>query len=391
MRTLGTLGVIFATLAGSAQAQNMAAPPAPNPFSDPIYTAPNSRTLPGGQELVPEQLKSALSTSSPLKQEFFWGGVDYLQAWGKSTTPPALFTSAPVGTPLPNAGVLGQSGTKLELGGNRLLSNTRPSFRAAGGVWLTHDFGIDGSFLMISEVRRTFRATDAPGGRIYARPLSVGGVESAIPFDQVPSSLFGRTTTATMGGDVALRYTLSRGDMGHIDLLAGYRYLNLRDRVVVETTQVQGPASNYFVSDAFLSRNEFHGPEVGFATQHRLLDRFTIATRMTVGLGVTISQVKVEGSSDLNGNVLSPGIFAAASNVGRYRSTHFGVMPVSEVQFGYDATDRLRFQVGYTFLYWNDVRRSADQIDRSFPNPIYPNKGTDYWVQGVTLGMQIRY
>jgi hypothetical protein len=53
--------------------------------------------------------------------------------------------------------------------------------------------------------------------------------------------------------------------------------------------------------------------------------------------------------------------------------------------------------VGYTFLYISSVVRPSDQIDRSVniapPNtrPAFSFHATDFWTQGVNLGLEIRF
>jgi hypothetical protein len=75
------------------------------------------------------------------------------------------------------------------------------------------------------------------------------------------------------------------------------------------------------------------------------------------------------------------------------------------VRLGAQVTERMRAFVGYNFLYWSNVARAGEQIDlRVNPNQIAPPqplngpalpaftpRRSDYWVQGISLGLELRF
>ncbi|OWK43207.1 hypothetical protein FRUB_02806 [Fimbriiglobus ruber] len=73
------------------------------------------------------------------------------------------------------------------------------------------------------------------------------------------------------------------------------------------------------------------------------------------------------------------------------------------MNLGYQVTDHIRLIAGYSFLYLNSVARPGNQIDPVIDTQqIPPATGTgtrpaggvrtsDFWVQGINLGMQLRY
>ena len=79
-------------------------------------------------------------------------------------------------------------------------------------------------------------------------------------------------------------------------------------------------------------------------------------------------------------------------------------MPEIGFTLGYDLTPRLKATAGYTLLYWSNVARPGDQIDlnvdsRQFPPP-HDGDGTkpefalhtsDFWAQGLNLGLDYRF
>ena len=213
----------------------------------------------------------------------------------------------------------------------RELSQLRPGLRANGGLWLTDDarFGLDATFLY-------------PGDATANRPSATA-------------------RSAVIGGDINFRYGWMTSERGRLDWLLGYRYLNLHDTVDLN-------------SDHARTLNQFHGAQVGLGGTHRLFDRLTLTTKATVAMGVDISDVTVNGQSA--------------------RENLFSVLPEGTAKLGWDFTDRFRINGGYSFLYWSRVRRAADQLDATIQPPSRPAFGrdqTDFWIQGWTVGLDLRY
>jgi hypothetical protein len=98
------------------------------------------------------------------------------------------------------------------------------------------------------------------------------------------------------------------------------------------------------------------------------------------------------------------GLLAQLSNMGTHDRDSFSVMPEFGVSLGYDITCNLRATVGYTVLYWNNVLRTADQIDTNINTtqtrhgtlagialPVTNGVLTDFWVQSLTFGVDYRF
>jgi hypothetical protein len=83
----------------------------------------------------------------------------------------------------------------------------------------------------------------------------------------------------------------------------------------------------------------------------------------------------------------------------------FTVVPELGLNIGYQLTNHIRAFVGYNFLYWSSVVRPGDQIDprvntNLIPPPIstagpavpaFAFHGSDFWAQGITLGVEFRW
>jgi len=167
------------------------------------------------------------------------------------------------------------------------------------------------------------------------------------------------------------------------------------------------PSATIVNADEFHTRNDFNGGEIGFATQwHR--NRWSLDTLLKMGIGQTNTQVFINGwttTTTANStpiNYSNAGVLALESNSGTHASEQFSVMPEIGLTLGYDLTPRLKASVGYTLLYWTNVARPGDQIDlnvdpRQFAPPTQESRPqfvlhtSDFWAQGVNLGLDYRF
>jgi hypothetical protein len=102
------------------------------------------------------------------------------------------------------------------------------------------------------------------------------------------------------------------------------------------------------------------------------------------------------------------GLYVQPSSAGRSAAGAFAVLPEGTCKFGFRLGDAGRIYVGYSFLYLSDALRPGDQIDRTLhPSqlPIVSGTGpvfgsdrpsrvlthSDFWTQGVTIGLETRY
>src|SRR5262249_15573982 len=98
------------------------------------------------------------------------------------------------------------------------------------------------------------------------------------------------------------------------------------------------------------------------------------------------------------------GLLAQPTNSGRFSRDVFSVVPEFGINVGYQLTDYCTAYVGYNFIYWTNVVRPGDQIDFSVnPSQLSGNpligtsrptlvaRNSDFWVQGVNVGLAFRY
>ena len=167
-----------------------------------------------------------------------------------------------------------------------------------------------------------------------------------------------------------------------------------------------------------MTRNQFYGSQLGsrlFVTY----DHFTLDVITKIALGVTHEVIDIAGDISQTGpNPLVPpglgtfpgGLFAQPTNIGHRTSNRFSILPSLEVKLGYAFNPRTRVLVGYDLWAWDQVVRPGDQINRNVnltqnavldpngvgqlvgpaqPAPLF--KRSDFWVQGLSVGVEVRY
>jgi hypothetical protein len=163
--------------------------------------------------------------------------------------------------------------------------------------------------------------------------------------------------------------------------------------------------------DSFNTQNNFYGGQLGsrFAWKG---DRLGLEATVKVALGSTQEIVDIQGNNaQFSGGALtgaSPGgLFTQPSNISHTTAYQFGVVPSAELKFSYYFSPWWRAYIGYDFLYWNQVARPGQQVDRNVnlsqsplfgagvlsgpasPAPLVNR--SDFWVQGLNLGLEFRF
>lgn len=376
-----------------------------------------------------------------------WVRSEYMRWWADGMHVPALVTTSPEGTDGADAGVLGVGDTTILFGNTRLHDESRNGARIRVGSWLGPGdcVGLEGEYFMIGEDSVRFRAgSDAAGRPILARPFfninpRVDGTGAFDPparqdaqlvaFPEVlAGSVTVHSTSELDSAGLHLRWNYHCCDSschdpcdGHplavhrarLDFLLGYRYLKLDETVAVreDLTSLDPDNSGQFdILDQFAARNHFHGVEIGalWELEHR---RWFIEVLSKLALGNNHQVVHIDGTTvatPTGGPSTSApgGLLAQRTNVGRHARDDFAVVPELGLTIGYRITERLRLSGGYTFVYWNRIVRPGDAIDLDVnPDLLPPEQSplagalrpafafadTDFWVQGVSCGLDYRW
>ncbi len=347
--------------------------------------------------------------------------AEYLLWWVNSGGIPVLATTG-VGSSL---GFLGQPGTINLLGPGSFGATARDGFRVRAGAWLDGGLdgcGIDGSFFFLGRQHSTFQVDSTQFG-IITRPIF------APNFNQEFGQLVAFPGFATgalrvdqdsllWGADVNFRSCICRTCESRSEWFAGYRYLSLRENLTISEFIIAGanapdPAGTRVeVQDRFSTRNQFNGGQVGLAAG-RTRGRFDVDARVSVALGATHQAVDISGGQvrflpgQATPQVFTGGLLAAGPNLGSFSKDKFSVVPEATINVGYMVTPTVRAFVGYNFLYWTNVLRPGDQIDRVVDLTFVPNsppvafsgvnrpqptfRSSDLWAQGLQFGVQLRW
>ena len=190
---------------------------------------------------------------------------------------------------------------------------------------------------------------------------------------------------------------LYAGENVAVNALAGYRYFMVNEGLRFEQSSAfRGIDSSFRIAsaDQFDAHNRFHGGELGLRTEfHR--GPFSVQFDTNVALGRTVEVVRVSGqtvavtSGSLGSSTqwFPSGLFGPSSPGSRTSQSNFAVLPEGGLKFGYQLGERARFSLGYSVIYLSDAVRPGDQVDG---NPALFAR-SDFWVQGVSLGLEWRY
>ncbi len=374
-----------------------------------------------------------------------WVSVEYILWRTKSLNTPPLVTSST--NPVRIDPVTGRpvAGTLVDPLGRVISSNDynddwRSGIRVRGGFWLDEcqNCGLEGSYFYLQngDDNETFGPQNGPGvfrPFFNADPRVLGPDAQLVNFQPVPDAelvvfpnrvagtVSINTGTKFQGFDANFRKNLLCDCNSRIDLLAGYRYLRLRDSVqITENLLIIGldPAlganqlpvgTSILVQDNFETQNEFNGGQVGLAGEWRS-GRVYLGLRGLVALGNTNTDVTISGFTRVQqpGGVpqtFNGGLLAQRTNIGSRSFDNFSVVPEATATLGYQLTDGVRLFASYNYLYWNKVGRAGDQIDtvvdgrqiNQTPDAILatrpaPQNGTsNFWAHGVGFGVELRY
>lgn len=350
----------------------------------------------------------------------FWMRGEYLLWTIKNSGFPPIVTTSPAAS----LGVLGQPGTRV-LFGNSIDNEERSGGRFTIGGWINESetIGLETTFFFLGSRAVRYNAA-SDGAPLLARPFFnvVTGTEDselianpALPNLPPLTGAVGANLTSRMWGiEGNALFNLWCRNSCRFDLLAGLRYMQLNEGLGIgESLFVPAGApmlagTGFNVTDNFDTRNLFYGEQIG----GRLFlnwNRWDLEFVGKVAIGINHQVVDINGRTVIVAPGAAPvvsqgGLLALPTNIGHYDRDRFGVIPELGVNLGYQLTPHWRALVGYTFLYWNSVARPGDQINRSInptqlppgvlagpAQPSYVFRGTDFWAQGVNLGLQLSF
>lgn len=341
-----------------------------------------------------------------------WANAEYLLWWTKDMPEPV---------PLLTDGTLvGDPAGNTLLGGEELGLGIRSGARFTLGSWLDARqlWGVEASGFFLGRDSDTQSVgSDASGSPLLTIPFvdAQAGAES-VTFVSVPGVFSGSAVLDASSQLYGMEANLLRnlgGPRGAFHLLAGFRYLNLRESLDLFTdadliSPLQGTGDTY---DSFLTMNEFYGVQIG-AMIERTRGLIFVRATTKVALGAMQETLRVRGyqtaspGNDFGVPVFFPaGYFANPTNNGSFTTQRLAVVPQVDLTIGMQLTRRWHATVGYSFLFLSSVVRPGDQIDRTIngsqnpsisggttlDGPARPAPRSDpstYWAQGINFGLE---
>jgi len=385
-----------------------------------------------------------------------WVGAEYLFMVPDSMNVgyPMVTTSAFI-----DLGVLGRNTTASIGPGERVIGfDSVGGVRGVAGFVLDEsgELAVEGSGFYMEPARRNY----------YFESNSVGVPVLAIPFFDMNTNSQASYVIAAQGintgnigidvssriwgAEASLVYSTyqSQEGPGGLSLLAGPRYVQLREQMVVNTSSttlggippvsgaaIGGNPSSYFpggggmfaganfgaifappytvtTQDSIKTRNDFYGGQVGFRGDIGFGGFFVNLTGK-VGAGYMRSYTELGGFSTITAggtqSAQSGGFYNEAQDLGKHRRDSFALLGEGGVNVGYQFGTILRLQAGYQFMWMNNVVRptrsttSALIPDRIPTSPTYTGVGsgvasprditgtTDYHLHGFNFGVQVGF
>mgnify|MGYP001806804486 CR=1 FL=1 len=376
----------------------------------------------------------SLILDGPASDLFFFQ-AEYLMWWTNRYRIPVLATTSTA--PATGFGFLGDPSTRNLLGPGEFGPSYRNGMRIRAGGYFDEcePTGVDGSFFFLGTAREK-RVFDSGQFPVVTRPFfspniatintNPGVVFLPGEFGEVvarPGLSAGRLEVESdsylWGADVNFRKAICRTCEGSRGWFAGYRHVNLTERLrmteFITATGALAPdpvGTQVVVQDSFETRNRFHGGQLGYLWSRRA-GRWDIDARASVALGVTHQILEIDGFQRRTRpgeatQTFRGGLLAAGPNLGRFTDNKFSVVPEGTLNVGYMLTPTVRVYAGYNFMFWSNVIRPGDSIDRTVDVTFVPNppanvppsgqfrpqplfRQSDLWVQGVQLGAELRW
>ncbi|WP_461508756.1 BBP7 family outer membrane beta-barrel protein [Rhodopirellula baltica] len=301
-------------------------------------------------------------------------------------------------------------------------------FRIDIGKNLSDDFGVGGRFWWLSEssesassggivdgtansIGRPFFDTNIPSDNSIL--IAGSGVTGSEDFE---GSFSAESSLDIYAAEAYARMKMLSGSGFRTDLIGGFSHFGIDDTLTINSTSIQtsagppGAANDRTVLfDNIQTENRFYGGQIGFESQiNRGKWSFKTLTKVHLGNMEQIYRgtglrtfTDGGGSTDsTNGGVLALG---DTFNTTALDEDKFTFAPEANVKLAYQFRPNVSMSVGYSFIYWDDVLLSGDNINNvyngdaiTFPQgplaqPASERKDSSLYTHGIDLGCVIDF
>jgi hypothetical protein len=340
---------------------------------------------------------------APASPDSWYISADYMLWWLREGHVPPLLTTGSAAS----GGRLGEPGTEVLYGDDHLETRHGDRFNGVQlhlGYWLDDDqtLALEAKGFILERDSTYFKAVSG-GGELLARPFTdaaTGLPDSYIvagpgPNGTLTGGFVGYSRLELFGEQADLRASLLKGENGELDLLAGGRFLQMRDRLDLTAASWLLPtqATLFGLTDHYRTHDEYYGGELGLEGEiHR--DGWFLRMRGDASLGGNVQQIRTSGDQTFQTplvKIVEPyGLTVLPNNTGTFQRTVLDSVFETGLDLGYRFNNHIECHVGYSFLYWTNPIRSGDQVELTAP-PGIPFKEAAFWGQGLNTGVQIRW
>lgn len=349
----------------------------------------------------------------PLQACSWWGNADYMLLWRKNRFYPPLVTTNPSAPP-----ILGEPGTTVLFGGGPLRSPPKNAFGGDLGIWISRCIALGFSAYVITEFEKSFVLNgNAAGFPIFGQPFfnTFTGAEDVnlLSFGTatLPVLVNGHidieTNNRNWGFDLFGGYKFLNLCSLKFNLLAGFLYNYINDNITVNSSTTLGTITAR-VGDKITAENRFYGGMVGFLADWKSCS-WGIHVVGKVGLGNMQRLVKLHGLTttvDTSTGIMTTvdsGFLVQPSNTGTFVHWKFDTISQISASLQLKIWKHMWATVGYTGIYWQNVDLAGEQINLNInpeqtamppvgtPSPIFKEKPTNFWEQGLSAGVYFCY
>ena len=353
----------------------------------------------------------------------WFGSADYLLWWFKDAPSPPPMAVQPMQQVAQPQQVDHFSGQTL-LGGSPIDPGVHSGGMFTLGRWLDCDscFGVQGGFFFLG-ARTTMQSVASnglPGSQTlllpFFNPLRETEQTTGIA---VPNDFAGAATLASssllQGWEASGVYRPKVTGPFRRQWLVGAAHLNLTENLALATTSpdVTTPFNTFNTLDNFRTQNTFYGAQVGLRGT-LIRGRWALEGISKLAMGNMHQRVDTNGvllTSQFDGlQQFSGGYFTQPTNIGVQSRDRFAVIPQTNINLAFNLTCNLRARIGYTLLYVSSVARPGNSVDgvinptqapgitgvpnQTLTGPARPAPllhGSDFWAQGLNMGLELAY
>lgn len=335
----------------------------------------------------------------------WFGSVEVLLMFRAGDRLPALVTSGP-GTDATTDGRLDQLDTNVLYGQEKILEEMTTGGRLTigrwldgykdrslvGRVWLGGEESDGGSFSQ-SSLARPFVGFDVnPEG-------APNVLQVAFPGESI-GQINVSADTNVYGADLSIRQLWYKRFGGTVDLLYGYQYVGLDESLSITSRSTSQTTIDPFrpfgsmisTRDSFEIENDFHGGQVGIATNYRE-GCWSFSSLAKIGFGAIERKATLTGAEGT-----TEGLLVQPRNAGTHRDRTFGWSPELDFTFGWQKYPAFDVTFGYNLVVLTDALQLSGVTDLGVnvnaDGPARPTSQFRYdtfYVHGLHFGLSYIY